>query len=477
MRRLILAATTAAMLAAPLALTIPAWASTTLTIGIGTQNTTTNTVTAGVVVKELHLLEKFLPHEGKYADIDYKLDWQNFTSGPPVTNGMVAGKLQFGMMGDYPLIVNGYTFESNPDSKSRLISVIAYNMQGSGNGVVVNVTSPYYSLADLKGKVVSVPFGSAAHGMLLKALEDAHLPPDFFHITNQSPEVGATNLQEMKIDAHADFVPFVQLLPFKGFAREIFDGSQTHVPTWHGIVVRSDFADTYPEIPVAFLRAMLAANAWLKADPVRAAEKIEEWTGTAKEVVYVFLGPGGNMTIDPTLKPKLLDAAQLDVGVLKGMGRMKDFDVRKWADDSYLRAAMKADGLDYDTQITSTANYQVTGQDSFCGKPVTDPKQAGEIWVTGKGVLPYSSVACTLAAWAADKKVGTAAPVAYVPDAGSALKLFADKAFYVIAPSHPIAPYLLKADAEADAQATGGRLTDLAGATEAAGDPRLATSN
>ena len=33
----------------------------TLEIGIGTQNTTTNTVTGGIVLKELGLLEKHLP--------------------------------------------------------------------------------------------------------------------------------------------------------------------------------------------------------------------------------------------------------------------------------------------------------------------------------------------------------------------------------------------------------------------------------
>jgi hypothetical protein len=55
----------------------------TLEIGIGTQNTTTNTVTGGVVLKELGLLEKHLPKTGKYKDIQYKLSWQNATSGPP----------------------------------------------------------------------------------------------------------------------------------------------------------------------------------------------------------------------------------------------------------------------------------------------------------------------------------------------------------------------------------------------------------
>jgi NitT/TauT family transport system substrate-binding protein len=65
----------------------------TVTIGIGTQDTTTNTVTAGTVVRQLHLLEKYLPTDGKYANIKFELEWQNFTSGPPVTNAMMANKL------------------------------------------------------------------------------------------------------------------------------------------------------------------------------------------------------------------------------------------------------------------------------------------------------------------------------------------------------------------------------------------------
>ncbi|MGA7805851.1 ABC transporter substrate-binding protein, partial [Bradyrhizobium sp.] len=276
-----LPARTLSIAAASLALILARPASAeTVTIGIGTQDTTTNTVTAGTVIRQLHLLEKYLPTTGKYANIKFELDWQNFTSGPPVTNAMMADKLQFGMMGDYPLIVNGFTFENNPDSKSRLIAVAAYSLAGSGNGIVVHKDSPYYDLADLKGKVVSVPFGSAAHGMVLKAMQDRGYPPDFFQLVNQSPEVGSTNLQEKKIDAHADFVPFAELLPFRGFARKIFDGVQTNLPTWHGVVVRTDFAEKYPEVVVAYIKAIIAANQWFRADPKAASEKIQEWTGT-----------------------------------------------------------------------------------------------------------------------------------------------------------------------------------------------------
>jgi NitT/TauT family transport system substrate-binding protein len=106
-------------------------AQTVVTIGIGTQDTTTNTVTAGTIIRQLNLLEKYLPKDGKYANLKFVFEWNNFTSGPPVTNGMMANKLQFGMMGDYPLVVNGFTFQSNPESKSRLIAVAAYNRFGS----------------------------------------------------------------------------------------------------------------------------------------------------------------------------------------------------------------------------------------------------------------------------------------------------------------------------------------------------------
>src|SRR3954471_10499558 len=375
-------------------------AAETVTIGIGTQDTTTNTATAGTIVRQLHLLEKYLPKDGKYANIKFEIEWQNFTSGPPVTNGMMANKLQFGMMGDYPLIVNGFTFENNPESKSRLIAVAAYSQFGSGNGLVVHKDSPYFQLSDLKGKLVSVPFGSAAHGMMLKAMQDRGWSADYFQLVSQTPEVGSTNLQEKKIDAHADFVPFAELLPYRGFARKIFDGVETNLPTWHGVVVRTDFAEKYPEVVVAYIKAVIAANEWFRADPKLASEKIQEWTGINKEVVYIFLGPGGNMTTDPTIKPMLVEDAADDAKVLQNLGRMKEFDVNKWVDDSYIRKAYAEMGLDYETQLASTRNYEIAGEDSFSKKPITDPRKAGEVWVDEAGILPFASAACTLGAYA-----------------------------------------------------------------------------
>ena len=58
----------------------------TTAVAIGTQDTTINCATGGLLVRELKLLEKYLPRDGKYKNVTYDIAWKNFTSGPPLTN-------------------------------------------------------------------------------------------------------------------------------------------------------------------------------------------------------------------------------------------------------------------------------------------------------------------------------------------------------------------------------------------------------
>jgi len=444
-------------------------AQTTLEIGIGTQNTTTNTVTGGVVLKELGLFEKHLPKTGKYKDFKYTLSWQNSTSGPPITNGMMANNIQIGMMGDYPLMVNGATGQATKN-ETQLIAIIAYNAFGGGNGIVVHKDSPYYELGDLKGKNVSVPFGSAAHGMMLTSLQKRGLPPDFWNLVSQSPEVGTTNLQEKRIDAHGDFVPFAELLPFKGFARKIYDGAETKVPTFHGVVVRKDFAEKYPEIVHAYLKALIEANDWMRKNPKGGAEKVEEWTKINKEVVYVFLGPGGVHTLDPTIKKSWIDAIGANYAILQKLNMIKPLDIGAWVNDTYVRDTYKELGLDYDKQLASFDTYNVSGTDPVCNVPVNDPKLAGQVWIKGGDIVSFSSPVCTLLGVKKYTAEGKEFNAVYLVDHELGIKVFADAAFYAIKPDTKkpdVVPFLLKKDAEAHAAKNGGKVSTYAEALTA----------
>ncbi|WP_409337826.1 ABC transporter substrate-binding protein [Afipia sp. P52-10] len=464
-----------AVFAGALSLASASALSQTIEIGIGTQNTTTNTVTGGVVLKELGLLEKHLPKDGKYKGVKYTLNWQNFTSGPPITNGMMANNIQIGMMGDYPLMVNGATGQATKN-ETQLVAIIAYNAFGGGNGIVVHKDSPYFQLSDLKGKTVSVPFGSAAHGMMLASLQKNGLPNDFWNLVSQSPEVGTTNLQEKRIDAHGDFVPFAELLPFKGFARKIYDGVETGTPTFHGVVVRKDFGEKYPEIVAAYIKALMEANDWMRRDPKLGAEKIEEWTKINKEVAYIFLGPGGIHTLDPTIKPKWVEAIAGNYAVLQKLNMIKELNIDAWVNDAYVKQAFKELGLDYDKQLSSMSNYGVTGKDEVCNAAVDNPREAGEVWVQGGGILPFSSPACTLMGVRKLSADNSKPNAVYLVDHALGIKVFAEAAFYAIdaspSKSPQVVPFLLKKDAEAYASKNGGKLATYPEALAAVGASR-----
>ena len=295
----------------------------------------TDTYTAGIVVKELHLLEKHLPHTGKYKDVTYDIKWADYSSGGPITNQMLADKLNFGVMGDYPLIVNGAKFQDTNSLRTLYVAGTGYNLKGSSNGIVVPVKSNIYSITDLKGKSVSTPIGSAAWGMLLKAMQDNHIKPSEYQLKNQSPAVGAANIAAGKIDAHADFCPWSEIMEFRGTGRKIYDGSEAGVPYLHGVVVRKDFADKYPEVVVAFIEAVYDAGNWIHADPMRAVEKMEKWTGVEKEVLYLYFSKGGHLTLDPTIKPKWIEALKFDHGVLAREKAIPPLDFNAWITEKY----------------------------------------------------------------------------------------------------------------------------------------------
>lgn len=450
-------------------------AAQTIRIGIGHQSFCTDTYTGGLVVKGRNLLEKYLPKDGKYAGVQYDIVWEDYTSGPPITNQMLAGKLDIGVMGDYPLLVNGARFQETKSLRSVLVAITGYNRNGSGNSIVVPSSSDVYSFEGLKGKRVSVPFGSAAHGMLLKALIDRGLGQDYFTIINQAPPVGATSIQEKKIDAHADFCPWGELLEFKGWGRKVFDGSETNIPYLHGVVVRKDFAETYPEIVVAYLKAVLEASEWVTQHPQEAAKAMQEWATIQKEVMYLYFGPGGFLTLDPSMKPQWIETLKYDVTVLQKMDIIKQMDVDAWLNDTYLQQAYKETGRDYATQLAviGEGTSPVTGTDALTGTPITAPRLAGEIWTADDTILTYGSPVSLLRSLRTLEQQGKGINAAYIFDHTSGLKAFANHAFYVTttpgsgAPS-PLLPFTKKTDAEAFVAQHGGTVLQLDDAKQAA---------
>ncbi|MBO6893108.1 MAG: ABC transporter substrate-binding protein [Roseibium sp.] len=427
---------------------LPALAKT-IDIAIGHQSMCTDTYTAGIVVKELGLLEKNLPKDGAYADVDYNITWADYSSGGPITNQMLANKLNIGVMGDYPLIVNGAKFQATDSLRTLYIAGTGYNLKGSGNAVVVPVDSDIYSLDQLKGKSVSTPVGSAAWGMLLKAMQDAGITEEV-SLKNQSPAVGAANIAAGKIDAHSDFCPWSEIMEFRGTGRKIYDGSEAGVPYLHGVVVRQDFAEEYPEVITAFLKAVIEAGKWIEENPSEAVDLMEKWTGVEKEVLYIYFSNGGHLTLDPTIKDKWVEALKFDHTVLVKEKAIPPLDFDAWITEDYIKAAYADLGMDYDADKTSVVDPEVAN----AGLPA-------EIWHSRDGILKYESYPEFLKAVADFQGTGAKLNATYVYDKATGLKLFGKTAYFVLAEDGSYETFLRKPDAEAYAAEVKGELIDL----------------
>lgn len=441
----------------------------TIRVAIGTQDTTINCATGGLLIRELKLLEKYLPRDGKYKDASYDIQWKNFTSGAPLTNEMVADKLDIGSMADFPGSNNGAAF-LKAGKRSLFITVLSGSTLGSGNGIVVPRDSKVTLLSELKGRTISVPFASTAHGMLLRAVAAQGWDPQKdVNIITQAPEVAGPALQAGKIEAHADFVPFVELFEHRGIARKIFDGAQASTPTYHGSLVNAEYARKYPEVVVAFLRAAIEADRLIAAEPEKYSELIERVTGIDAAVDYLYHGPLGLQTRDFTWKPEYRQALKTSIETLKLMGRDSTLNAETFIDDQYIRAAFKQANLSYETRLANHDKLPLKANDALTGKPIADVQRVAGIWVKGEPkVRHYASIENALSDLQKVERAGGTTRAVYVHDLIHRIKLLAPTAWYAIDAKGQLSAFLQKDAAAAYASANKGRVLDFAGAQAAA---------
>jgi NitT/TauT family transport system substrate-binding protein len=290
----------------------------TITVDVGYQSKTINTVTVGTLLRDRGTFEAKLAELGKAKGVHYRVIWKDFAAGPPLTAQMLAGQVDIGSMGDAPLLVNGSKTRDHPDVKSELISVTGYNMRGSLNQVVVPVDSPAARLADLRGQVVST-----------------------------------------------------------SKARLLYDGGSANIPTFHAVVANQQFDEKNPDVIKAFLAAQRDTTDYLNRHPLAAAERVAEITGLSPEVVYLYNGPNGLVSFDPTIKQQEVDALAKLLPFLKSLGAADDLDHGRFVDDKYVRAVY---GADYDTRRADTSPPSpLTGTDPICGGAVDNPATASEV--------------------------------------------------------------------------------------------------
>jgi NitT/TauT family transport system substrate-binding protein len=405
----------------------------TVNVVIGYQSKTINTVTAGTLLKAKGFLEKRLDDLSKTTDTEYNVEWQDYDTGAPITAQMVAEKIDIGSMGDYPMLINGSKTQDNERARTELVSATGYSLTGALNMVVVAPDSPARSITDLRGQRVSASVGSAGHGTLVRALDNAGIDPTTgVEVLNQQPQVGASALESGQVQALSQFVAWPGLLVFQNKAKLLYDGAEGDYPTWHGVVVRRAYAEQHPDVLDAFLQAQLDATEFLNDNPLESAKLVADGSGLPQEVVYLYNGPGGT-SFDTTLKPALIEALKGDVPYLKSIGDFADLDVDGFVNADPLKKALADRGQNYEQAVADTTNHSsLTGHDSVCDIAVTDAKLAGELWIDGQdSTQAAANPDCLLRAIREATADGHTIRAAYVPDTEFGTRWFADRSVWV----------------------------------------------
>lgn len=193
-------------------------------------------------------LTQILMHTSLLKDNGLSAKYSGFASGAPLNEAALAGAVDVIFTADQPAA----TLLSK-DPNWVIIGRLMYNR----TSLFVPPLSPIKSVADLKGKTVAVPFGTAAQKNTMEAEQAAGLNPqkDVKNINLGIYEESDTvrdpkAIKWGNIDAMAGFDPTPSIFEDKGLVRNLEVSKVVSV-----IVMSKKFIDANPNAPVEFLKA------------------------------------------------------------------------------------------------------------------------------------------------------------------------------------------------------------------------------
>jgi sulfonate transport system substrate-binding protein len=112
-----------------------------------------------------------LETSGQIDQVQAELEYSTFVGGPPLIEAFNAGAIDVGYVGDTPPIL---ALARQQD----IVVVGAWRFSGNLIALVVPPGKDVASVADLKGKKVAYPTGTALQAFAISALDEAGLTPD-----------------------------------------------------------------------------------------------------------------------------------------------------------------------------------------------------------------------------------------------------------------------------------------------------------
>lgn len=286
-------------------------------------------VQPGVAVTEVSqytgILEDYLAQKG------VELQYVEFTYGPSMVESLAAGEIDLAMMGNLPV----FTGVSNgTDLKVIYLTLLTEN---GLNGIIAGPDSGLETVADLKGKNIGVPIGSAAHLALELLLNTEGLTLNDVNVVNIAAADIASSLSNNEIDA--------AVLWETTLTKALLRSGGTLIATSKSVmedetfaVASESFLNDNPDLAAYFVAGLIQVEDYILENPAESVDGILKRTGDDADAWnYVYGFHKANGFTEDTYETARLSKNFLEQNDLL----QNDYDYQDVFDQSYWDEALK----------------------------------------------------------------------------------------------------------------------------------------
>lgn len=218
-----------------------------------------------VLLKARGTVEKRVASEG------VTVKWLEFPAGPQLLEGLNAGAIDFGTVGETPPI---FAQAAGVD----FVYVGNEPPAPTSEAIVVSRNSPIKTVADLRGKKVALNRGSNVHYLLVRALRHAGLDYADIQPAYLAPADARAAFTQGSVDAWVIWDPYLAAIQRQADVRVLADGTGLVDNTQFYLAARH-FATSEPKLVHTVLEELAQADAWAKAHPADVAKELAPLVG------------------------------------------------------------------------------------------------------------------------------------------------------------------------------------------------------
>ncbi|MGW1752060.1 ABC transporter substrate-binding protein [Streptomyces sp. NPDC002092] len=222
--------------------------------------------------------EAILRAAGELKNLDYKIKWSTFTSGPPLLEAVNAKAVDIGGVGNTPPV-----FAAGAGSKITVVA--AFHGTSKGDAILVPNDSKLSKPQDLKGKSVAVAQGSSANYQLVASLKAAGLSLSDVKVKYLQPADALAAFTSGKVDAWAVWDPYTSQILQGKQGRVLTTGEGITNGLTFQVAAPSALQDTKKAAAIKdYLERLRRATAWVYGHQEEWAKVWAKDTGLPYEV-------------------------------------------------------------------------------------------------------------------------------------------------------------------------------------------------